>query len=51
MTDDPKLHTHDTTRPESTTRQTRQAVPQNVFTVLAVSLVLVVAAFTAIYFW
>lgn len=49
MADD--IQTHDTTRPVSSTTEARQAVPQNVFYVLALSLVLVVAAFTAIYFW
>jgi len=50
MTDDPNIHTHDTTRPVSTTRETRQAVPRHVATVLAVSLAMVVVAFAVIYF-
>jgi hypothetical protein len=45
------IETHDTTKPVISTTEARQAVPQNVFYVLAVSLVLVVAAFAAIYFW
>ncbi|HEX2590314.1 MAG TPA: hypothetical protein VHL34_02410 [Rhizomicrobium sp.] len=44
-----ELPTHDTTKPVISTTEARQAVPQGVFYVLAVSLILVVAAFTAIY--
>jgi hypothetical protein len=51
MSTDPELHTHDTTKPVISTTEARQAVPQGVINVLLVSLVLVVAAFTAIYFW
>ncbi len=51
MTTTTELPTHDTTRPESSTTQVRQAKPQGVLTVLTISLVLVVVAFTAIYFW
>jgi hypothetical protein len=48
-TDD--IETHDTTRPVISTTEARQAVRQNVFYVLAISLLLVIAAFTAIYLW
>jgi hypothetical protein len=51
MTETDDIETHDTIRPVSSTTQARQAVRQNVFYVLAVSLVLVIAAFTAIYVW
>jgi hypothetical protein len=51
MSVDPELHTHDSTKPVLTTTEARQAVPRGVINVLVISLILVVAAFTAIYFW
>ena len=46
-----QIETHDSTRPVSSTTEARQAVRQNVLYVLAASLVLVIAAFAAIYYW
>jgi hypothetical protein len=51
MADTNEIETHDTNRPVSSTTEARQAVRQNVFYVLAASLVLVIVAFAAIYFW
>lgn len=51
MAETPRMETHDSTKPVITTTEARQAVPQGVRYVLAISLVLVVAAFAAIYFW
>lgn len=52
MAEAPHIERHDTTRPVISTIEARQGVRrQGVFYVLAISLLLVVVAFTAVYFW
>jgi hypothetical protein len=51
MAETPHIETHDSTRPESNATESRQAVARGrVIYVLLISLGLVVAAYTAIYF-
>jgi hypothetical protein len=51
MADAPHIDTHDSTKPVLTATEARQGTRAGVVTVLIVSLVLVVAAFTVIYVW